>query len=103
MVCDIVGIRKPYIDGKFVVGEGNPLTVDNPATEQVIADVETCSVSQFESAVLAARRAFDSDEWSTSTKEERIDLVLRLADYMESVAMNWPPPCALKQGQRFPR
>jgi len=80
----IADIRTPYIDGKFVVGEGPPLAVDNPATEQIIAEVDTCSASQVEGAILAARRAFDDGVWSGLDRRERVRNLLAMADYFDS-------------------
>ena len=64
MTAKIVDIRKSYVDGRFVTGEGSPLAVENPATEETIAEAETLSLAQMEEAVLAARRAFDDGAWS---------------------------------------
>jgi len=82
MSTKIVDIRRSYVDGRFVVGEGPALAVENPATEEIVAEVETLSLGQMESAVLAARRAFDSGEWSGLKPEERIEKVLALGDYL---------------------
>src|SRR5262245_34763405 len=81
---DLIGSRQPYIDGKFVVGEGPELAVESPATEATIAQVETCSVRQTEEAILAARRSFDSGEWANTPAIERARAVNRMADYVES-------------------
>lgn len=77
----IVGVRRPYVDGKFLDGEGSPLAVLNPATEDVIAVVETCSDSQVESAVLAARRSFDEGAWAQRSRADRAALIVAMADY----------------------
>jgi aldehyde dehydrogenase (NAD+) len=81
MSASIVGIRRPYVDGKFLDGEGAPLAVVNPATEEVIAEVETCSESQVESAVLAARRSFDEGGWAASRPADRAAAIVAMADY----------------------
>jgi len=81
MSGSIVGIRKPYVDGKFLDGEGVPLAVENPATEEVIAEVETCSESQVESAILAARRSFDEGGWARASRNDRAAAVVAMADY----------------------
>lgn len=79
----IIATRTPYIDGKFVVGESDPLTVINPATEEAVAEVETTSTGQVEAAILAARRAFDHDNWAQTDRRHRVSLVLRMLDYFE--------------------
>jgi acyl-CoA reductase-like NAD-dependent aldehyde dehydrogenase len=82
MSSKIADIRQSYVDGRFVTGDGAPLAVDNPYTEEIIAQVETLSLAQMEEAVLAARRAFDSGVWSGLRREERIDAVLALGEYL---------------------
>jgi aldehyde dehydrogenase (NAD+) len=82
MASKIVDIRQSYVDGRFVTGEGTPLAVENPYSEELIAEVETLSLAQIEEAILAARRAFDSGEWSGLRREERIDAVLALGEYL---------------------
>jgi acyl-CoA reductase-like NAD-dependent aldehyde dehydrogenase len=80
----IVGVRQPYIDGKFRVGDGPALRVENPATEETVAEVETCTPSQTEEAIAAARRSFDDGTWARADRRERADAVARMAAYFES-------------------
>src|SRR5579863_2923306 len=82
MTSKIVDIRQSYVDGRFVTGEGEPLAVVNPYSEEVVAEVETLSLAQIEEAILAARRAFDSGQWSGLRREERIEAVLALGEYL---------------------
>jgi len=86
MTAKIADIRQSYVDGRFVRGDGAPLDVENPATEEVIAEVETLSVGQMEQAVLAARRAFDSGVWSGRRREERVEKVLAMGEYLRGRA-----------------
>ncbi|MDQ1447931.1 MAG: hypothetical protein QOC79_902, partial [Actinomycetota bacterium] len=55
----IVEARQSFIDGKYVTGDGPALAVENPATEAIIAEVESASLEQIEQAIGAARRTFD--------------------------------------------
>lgn len=58
-----LGTRRPMlIDGK-AVGSARTLDVDDPATGQQIAQVALAEPSHVETAVAAARRAFESREW----------------------------------------
>ena len=82
MPSKIADIRQSYVDGRFVSGDGAPLAVENPFTEEVIAEVETLSLAQMKEAVLAARRAFDGGAWSGLRREERIDAVVALGEYL---------------------
>jgi acyl-CoA reductase-like NAD-dependent aldehyde dehydrogenase len=78
----IADIRQSYVDGRFVAGDGPSLAVENPATEETVAEVETLSLGQMEAAVLAARRAFDGGGWSDLRRDERVDAVLALGEYL---------------------
>ena len=82
MPAKIADIRRSFVDGAFIAGEGASLVVENPATEEAVAEVETLSLAQMEHAVLAARRAFDRGEWSGLRREERIEAVLALGEYL---------------------
>jgi aldehyde dehydrogenase (NAD+) len=86
MTVKIADIRQSYVDGRFVRGQGPPLAVENPATEEIIAEVEALSLAQMEHAVLAARRAFDAGAWSGTTREERVEKVLALGEYLRGRA-----------------
>ncbi len=83
MGAKIVDIRRSYVDGAFVGGDAGSLAVENPATEEVVAEVDGLSPGQVEAAVLAARRAFDRGTWSGLARDERIDAVLALGEYLE--------------------
>ena len=54
---------KPFVNGEFVDGSGEPLKTINPATEEVLAEVGTASKSDVDTAVKAARKAYTS-VWS---------------------------------------
>ena len=58
---------KLLIDGKLVDAENGALFDNiNPATEEVIGQVADGSRADMEAAVAAARRAFDTTDWSTN-------------------------------------
>ncbi len=73
-----------YIDGQRVEGEGAPLVVYNPGTEEVIAEFAGSSPAQVEAAIKAARRAFDSGIWSGLPAAERIAVLRRMMEYLAS-------------------
>lgn len=83
MTSKIADIRQSYIDGRFVSGEGPALAVHNPYTEEVIAHVETVSLGQAQQAIDAARRSFDAGVWSDLRREERVEAVTAIADYLQ--------------------
>ena len=66
-----------YINGAFVTGEGETLSVQDPSTEEVFESLPGLSTGQMESAVLAARKAFDSGVWSELPPQERAAMLRR--------------------------
>jgi aldehyde dehydrogenase (NAD+) len=78
----LVEPRQPFIDGKYVAGDGPALAVENPATEATIAEVETASTAQIEQAIGAARRSFDDGVWANAPASQRAAVVRRMAEYL---------------------
>src|SRR5258708_9689013 len=76
----LVEPRQPFIDGKYVAGDGPALAVENPATEATIAEVETASTAQIEQAIAAARRSFDDGAWAQAPASQRAAVVRRMAE-----------------------
>ena len=70
-----------YIDGKWVEPKSKErLDVINPATEEPIAKIALGNKEDVDSAVAAARKAFDS--FSTTSREDRVALLERvIAEY----------------------
>ncbi|MFJ8913127.1 aldehyde dehydrogenase family protein [Amycolatopsis sp. NPDC102389] len=69
---------RPFVNGEFVDGSGEPLKTINPATEEVLAEVGTASVSDVDSAVKAARKAYNN-VWSKMPGSERAKYLFRIA------------------------
>ncbi|MGW7538870.1 aldehyde dehydrogenase family protein [Amycolatopsis sp. WGS_07] len=69
---------KPFINGEFVDGSGEPLKTINPATEEILAEVGTASASDVDTAVKAARKAYTS-VWSKMPGTERAKYLFRIA------------------------
>ncbi|XP_060532750.1 cytosolic 10-formyltetrahydrofolate dehydrogenase isoform X2 [Cylas formicarius] len=73
-----------FVDGKFVDAEGGKtLPTINPATEEVICQVQCASANDVDRAVKAAKRAFYDGEWSKISARERGQLLFKLADLMQ--------------------
>jgi 1-pyrroline dehydrogenase len=73
-----------FIDGKWVPGGGDEVeSVRNPATGKVIAMVPKGTAEDVEKAVSAARRAYE-ETWSETTPGERSEMLLKLADAVET-------------------
>ncbi|MFO8148694.1 MAG: aldehyde dehydrogenase family protein [Trueperaceae bacterium] len=91
-----------YVDGAWVTPSGDQtLNVVDPATEEPCATITLGNAEDVESAVAAARRAFES--FSQTSREERLALLerivevyeTRMADLAEAVAMEMGAPAKL--------
>ena len=96
---------KFYIGGHWVYpAELRLLDVENPATEQVCGRIALGGSADVDSAVAAARRAFD--RWSQSRREERLEVLggllaeyqRRSDDLAEAVSEEMGAPPALAAG-----
>ena len=72
---------KNFIDGQWVPSaSGETFPVYDPSTEEVIAQVASSNSADIEKAVKAARAAFDSGPWPTTTAQDRGRMLFKLAD-----------------------
>jgi 1-pyrroline dehydrogenase len=75
--------RKAFIGGEWVdAADGATLPVLNPSTGETIAEVAACTAADVDRAVEAAKAA--APEWLDATPKERSELLLALADVLES-------------------
>ncbi|KAL2106117.1 hypothetical protein VUR80DRAFT_7255 [Thermomyces stellatus] len=73
-----------FINNEFVEGaEKKKFEVINPSTEEVICSVCEATAKDVDTAVAAARKAFNG-EWRQTTPQERGRLLLKLADLVEA-------------------
>jgi aldehyde dehydrogenase (NAD+) len=70
-----------FIGGRFVTGEGNDLSPQNPATGEVLALLPQVSMEQLDSAIAAARSAFANGIWRDGAR--RREILSRMADLFE--------------------
>ena len=70
-----------FIDGKLVAGSGGTFPKVNPATEEVLGVAADATVDDMGQAIEAARRAFDTTDWSTNT-ELRVRCLRQLQDVL---------------------
>ena len=70
------------IGGEQVTGEGSPLEVENPATEEIVATVGTPSPDQLDAAIASAREA--SRGWAATPAVERCELLHEVAARMRA-------------------
>lgn len=76
---------KMLINGELVAGEGERLAVMNPSLGIALVDIAEATPAQVDSAVQAADAAFES--WSQTTPKDRSLLLLKLADLIDSHAV----------------
>ena len=78
---------RAYIDGGFVeASDGATFDNHSPATGALLNKVAAGSAEDVDTAVAAARRAFDAGVWSRIAPAERKAVLLRFADLIESHA-----------------
>jgi betaine-aldehyde dehydrogenase len=70
------------IGGEQVDGQGDRLSVENPTTEETLAEVGTASAEQVEAAIDAARDAFGG--WSSTPAAERAEMLHEVAARLRS-------------------
>lgn len=76
--------RGLFIDGAWTDGAGDEtIAVLNPATEETIAEVPQATPADIDSAVGAARRAFDDGPWPTMKPAERGRILGAMADELD--------------------
>jgi acyl-CoA reductase-like NAD-dependent aldehyde dehydrogenase len=77
----ILHLKKDYglfIDGDFVAGHGKPFATISPATEKHIATIANANAGDVDTAVKAARRAYEST-WSKLSGADRGKYLFRIA------------------------
>ena len=74
-----------YVDGKFVDGEGGTFKTINPADESVLASVALADSGDIDTAVKAARRAYDT-VWHRMPGRERAKYLFRIARLIQERA-----------------
>jgi betaine-aldehyde dehydrogenase len=72
---------KNFINGQWVESSAKQtFPVYDPSTEEIIAHVAAASPADVDSAVKAARAAFDSGPWASTTAQDRGRLLYKLAE-----------------------
>lgn len=77
-------LKRLYINGKWIESSDNrTIPVLNPATGENIAEVASASERDVQTAISAAREAFDKGTWRSTSPRKRANLLLKLAGKME--------------------
>jgi gamma-glutamyl-gamma-aminobutyraldehyde dehydrogenase len=75
-----------FIDGEHVSGHGARLTVINPASGTPLCDVAAGGQADIDQAVASGRRAFASGVWRRMAPRDRLTVLSRLAQLIDSHA-----------------
>ncbi|GAB4578263.1 MAG: gamma-aminobutyraldehyde dehydrogenase [Anaerolineales bacterium] len=76
---------KLWINGKYTESHGGGMmTIENPATRDIVAQVVDASRADVDAAVQAAKTAFYDGRWSKLTPGARSNAMLKLADLFEA-------------------
>lgn len=89
------------IDQQLIAGEGAQEPIVNPATGEVLCTVREASAEQVARAVSAASRAWEA--WAQTTPAERAGLLLKLADAVETHAIEFARLESLNCGKPYAR
>src|SRR3546814_18203306 len=74
------------IDSESLVGQGPPISVVNPANEEVIAEIPEADEALVQRAMTSARAAFERGDWRLMSVEERQRILRACADANEAAA-----------------
>ena len=91
---------KMLIDGQWVAAaSGKTFPVEDPATQEIVAQVPAGEKEDIDRAVRAARKAFESGPWPKISPAERAKLAERLGDLLEKHADEFSELEALDNGK----
>ncbi len=73
-----------FIDGQWIAsGDGTCSQVVNPSDGSIVTEVDVATDEQVQAAIAAARRAFDSTDWSRTPTGDRAALLDRVAELID--------------------
>ena len=77
------------IDGKWTESAGgNVREIRDPGNGELLAKVPEADRRDVKSAVLAARRAFDTGPWRTMSAQDRATKLFQVAHQKQNLALN---------------
>jgi betaine-aldehyde dehydrogenase len=94
--------HKLWINGQWMTSQGGQtMSVENPATGQLIAEVVDASPEDVNLAVQAAKTAFYDGRWSRLVPGERSKILWKLADLLEQRAEEFARLESLNTGKPY--
>ena len=88
---------KLLIDGKWLEGTKESVSVTNPATNEELVKVSQGGIEETKQAINAAAKAFT--DWLKRSPRERADLMNKIADLMEQESDRLAKIMSLEAGQ----
>jgi betaine-aldehyde dehydrogenase len=80
MAVSQISSEPMFINGEWTEGtSGKRISVYDPSTEEVIAEIPDASHADIDAAVAAARHAFDEGGWPQTTAQDRGRILFRIA------------------------
>lgn len=86
-----------YINGKWLEGSEGTFEVVNPATGEILANVQKGGESETKKAIQAANQAFES--WSKTSPAQRAKLMNKMADLVEKDSERLATIMTMEQGK----
>ncbi|MGX7195704.1 aldehyde dehydrogenase family protein [Enterococcus olivae] len=73
-------IKRNYIDGKWVAAKsGAKISIENPATGEILAEVADGNQEDAQTAIQAAKKSFyETREWRDSSAQDRADVLYQI-------------------------
>ncbi len=93
--------KKNYIGGKWVLGEGKPITIINPATEEPLVTYQSASVAQVNAAIDSAEYEFAQKTWAKMQARDRADVIRQLGAVVRKHRMELALIESLQNGKTF--
>ena len=91
-----------YIGGKWVDGKkGRRITIENPATGELLAEIACAEIEDVDLAIEAARKAFNSRVLRDMKPVDRSALMFRIAHELEKLAEDVALAECLDNGKRI--
>lgn len=76
--------NQAYINGRYISAKsGKTFDCINPATGQILTSVAACDAEDINEAVRYARKAFEGNEWSNLSPQDRKKILLQFAELLE--------------------
>ncbi|MCX4095619.1 aldehyde dehydrogenase family protein [Nocardia sp. alder85J] len=87
MSATVVTRSDVYVGGQWIeTSAGSVIDLVDPSTEEVFARAPMADEKAVDEAVAAARAAFDNGSWTGLSRDQRMDLILKLGAYLSEHA-----------------